>query len=232
MRPYDTEPPNTKLRATQICRSAQQPTKEPQLSKRGAWRLAIVVGTLFPTASLMITVRLELVERGSFDVHQVLQWRSKPESSTAGPVGPSASGDRACTLTSNDEAQVHAAPRTKVLSDADRTRYLNAGQSATFGPGGSHIETVGREEVERRFTWAKKVLYFDGTLADAVAEFNRYNVRKLEIDSDSLKSMHIAGRFEASDPGSFVEALSRLGIAHSVVPQDAPVDVPIRLSEK
>ena len=119
MRPYDTEPPNTKLRATQICRSAQQPTKEPQLSKRGAWRLAIAVGTLFPTASLMITVRLELVERGSFDVHQVLQWRSKPESSTAGPVGPSASGDRACTRAARALARLRSRALGSVARPGD-----------------------------------------------------------------------------------------------------------------
>lgn len=136
--------------------------------------------------------------------------------------------NRACAMTSESKDAL----RRHGSSESEWTRRLSAGQSATFGPDGVTIGTVSREEVERRFSLDRKVLYLNGTLSEAVAEFNQHNVRKFQIVSDNLKQMRIAGRFEVTDPENFIEALSHLGITHSIVAPDAPVDIPVLLSER
>ena len=67
----------------------------------------------------------------------------------------------------------------------------------------------------RRLAWQAGELSFQGeTLADAVAEFNRYNHRKLRIGDSSIAILQIGGNFQDSDVDSFIAALQRsFGIA-------------------
>jgi transmembrane sensor len=44
-------------------------------------------------------------------------------------------------------------------------------------------------------------------LADAVAEFNRYNVRKIVIEDESVASIRISGKFRATQFEAFVRLL-------------------------
>jgi len=54
-------------------------------------------------------------------------------------------------------------------------------------------------------------LWFDRvTLAEAVAEFNRYNHRQLVIEDPAIAGLHISGTFDATDTDSFVEALKNV----------------------
>jgi transmembrane sensor len=50
------------------------------------------------------------------------------------------------------------------------------------------------------------------TLAEAVAEFNRYNRRQMVVDDPRIATLHIGGVFDATDLNSFVEALRTFGI--------------------
>jgi len=113
------------------------------------------------------------------------------------------------TIAGTSKPQVHSAAHPKSLSAEDWTLHLDAGESAIFRPDGVTVEPVTHEEVERRFAWARKILYIDGALSDAVAEFNQYSVRKIQIANDRLKHMRISGCFEVTDQGSFIEALSQ-----------------------
>ena len=51
------------------------------------------------------------------------------------------------------------------------------------------------------------MLVFDGTLADAVAEFNRYNTRQLLVVDPALANTRVGGRYKATDPDSFAKYL-------------------------
>lgn len=63
-------------------------------------------------------------------------------------------------------------------------------------------------EVEETLSWRAGYLVFNETpLLDVVAEFNRYNVRKIVVDSDSLPAIRLSGRFEARQNEAFIRLL-------------------------
>lgn len=87
---------------------------------------------------------------------------------------------------------------------------ISAGESAVATSGRLIVRDVLPEEVDRRLAWERRELSFQGeTLQMAVAEFNRFNSRKLVIDDSSIQSLHIGGNFQALDIESFVLALER-----------------------
>jgi transmembrane sensor len=63
--------------------------------------------------------------------------------------------------------------------------------------------------------WTQHRLVFDGaSLAEAVAEFNRYNARQMIIADPSLAGYHIRGKFDARDPDRLLQFLrARFGVA-------------------
>lgn len=63
--------------------------------------------------------------------------------------------------------------------------------------------------VEQLLSWRQGYLSFDKTtLADAVAEFNRYNRRKLVIADPSIAAVRIGGRFRATNVDGFLRLIS------------------------
>jgi transmembrane sensor len=59
--------------------------------------------------------------------------------------------------------------------------------------------------VEDALSWRKGYLVFRGkTLADAVAEFNRYNTRKILIEDPSIASIRIGGTFQPNHTEGFL----------------------------
>lgn len=53
--------------------------------------------------------------------------------------------------------------------------------------------------------WTRRELVFEFTpLADAAAEFNRYNERRLIVEGEQLRSFKISAIFRSTDPGSLV----------------------------
>jgi len=85
---------------------------------------------------------------------------------------------------------------------------LNAGETAMVKAGRMRVEAVRGENVTRKLSWTEGRLWFDRTtLAEAVAEFNRYNRRQLTITDPKIAGLRIGGGFESTDPESFVAAL-------------------------
>ncbi len=92
---------------------------------------------------------------------------------------------------------------------AGEATLLTAGEAANAGRDTLQVRSVQPEEVTRRLAWAAERLYFSGeTLADAVAQFNRYTTRKLVIDDPTLGQLRIGGNFRATDADAFVQALA------------------------
>ena len=91
-----------------------------------------------------------------------------------------------------------------------------AGPSTTIGVGdtavaeGASTIVASRslEQVERAMSWRQGMLTFDNaTLAEAAAEFNRYNARKIEILDEQAAQTRIGGTFEANNVDAFARLL-------------------------
>ncbi|HEX6859971.1 MAG TPA: FecR domain-containing protein [Caulobacteraceae bacterium] len=66
------------------------------------------------------------------------------------------------------------------------------------------------ERVENELSWRDGMLVFDrSTLSDAVAEFNRYNRRKLVVEGDAAADVRIGGSFEADNIDAFARLLEK-----------------------
>ena len=66
-------------------------------------------------------------------------------------------------------------------------------------------------DLERVKAWTQRRLVFeDQALAEVAAEFNRYNRRRILIESDGLRAQQITGVFQANDADSFLAFISAI----------------------
>ncbi|HTO42364.1 MAG TPA: FecR domain-containing protein [Rhizomicrobium sp.] len=62
------------------------------------------------------------------------------------------------------------------------------------------------QDLSNQLGWRRGVIVFQHTtLADAAAEFNRYNPNKIVIGDDAVAALKIGGTFPSEDPESFAE---------------------------
>ncbi len=93
---------------------------------------------------------------------------------------------------------------------------LDGGQTVTVGgrsrqPTFHKAVTLSPHELKRRLSWQDGELWFEGeTLAEAVAEFNRYNEKQLVIEDPTIANLLLGGRFQAQDVDAFVATLGQL----------------------
>lgn len=88
------------------------------------------------------------------------------------------------------------------------------GSAAVILTAGSVAQTANTEvlvheaagaEVSELLSWRTGYIVFrDISLADAVAEFNRYNVRKIVIADPAVAGIHIGGNFRANNADAFL----------------------------
>lgn len=95
---------------------------------------------------------------------------------------------------------------------------LEAGQTANVRANKVHVEKSSVAEITRTLSWAKTLLYLDGTLAQAVAEFNQHNRRQLVIEDPALQVIKVAGLFDWSQPEEFAESLQDQGVGYRLMP--------------
>lgn len=85
-----------------------------------------------------------------------------------------------------------------------------AGESAFATTARVTIQHPPPAQISSSLAWERRELIFQGeSLGQAVAEFNRYNGRRLVIEDPSIDSLQIGGKFEALDVASFTAALQR-----------------------
>jgi len=87
-----------------------------------------------------------------------------------------------------------------------------AGSRAFVAPDRAIVPVVAaNEDIDRALSWRTGQLVFDGdTVAEAVAEFNRYNVRKIEVNDAALGGQKMIGRFRTNEPDAFARAVATL----------------------
>lgn len=86
-----------------------------------------------------------------------------------------------------------------------------AGETCTLSASGDvrHEENQA-QRIARELAWREgKVAFAGETLAEAVAELNRYNKHKVEIADPEVAGIHVGGYFRATDPAGFARALEK-----------------------
>jgi len=103
---------------------------------------------------------------------------------------------------------------TWVVGDEGRAIRVAAGSKAFVPEYEPPKLTTGAAEVERSLAWRDGQIALEGeTLANAAAQFNRYNKEKIVIADLSVANERLVGQFRATDPRAFVDAVSTtLGI--------------------
>jgi transmembrane sensor len=96
------------------------------------------------------------------------------------------------------------------VSAAPATESLGAGQEAQVTPDGT-IQHNAKANVMKTVAWRERRLIFDDApLEDMVYEFNRYSrTIRLTLDGVPSGSHHYNGIFDAADPDSLAELLSK-----------------------
>ena len=72
----------------------------------------------------------------------------------------------------------------------------------------NHVEVSREAEIEKEISWREGLIIFeDESLADAVAEVNRYVRNPIVLQDERLRQIRVSGAFRAGETAAFVEAL-------------------------
>jgi transmembrane sensor len=95
----------------------------------------------------------------------------------------------------------------------EHSALLSAGEIAELTNTAVALKNEDVLKIEDALSWRTGYLTFDDvTLADAVAELNRYNTQKLYIEDPALAEIRISGKFRATNSSDFIHLL-RTGFA-------------------
>ncbi|KAF1699166.1 histidine kinase [Pseudoxanthomonas jiangsuensis] len=87
---------------------------------------------------------------------------------------------------------------------------LTAGSVATAGRDGLLVRALAAGEAERLLEWRQGFLAFDDApLAEAAAEFNRFNARRLELADPAVAGLRVGGNFRWDNLDGFVGLLEQ-----------------------
>jgi transmembrane sensor len=86
---------------------------------------------------------------------------------------------------------------------------LGAGCKTVLVPGSSPQVVEAAQDITRALSWRNGQIALAGeSLAEAAAEFNRYNARRILIDDAALSQRRFVGLFQTNDPDGFVAAVA------------------------
>lgn len=90
----------------------------------------------------------------------------------------------------------------------DKLVTLSAGSIARASDAGVLIQEKTVPEVEGYLSWRTGHLIFrDVALTDAIAEFNRYNTRKIVIEDPAVAAIRVSGKFRSTQFEAFVRLM-------------------------
>lgn len=88
------------------------------------------------------------------------------------------------------------------------SELLTAGEVAHTANAAVLVQKRTVQEAEDALSWRRGYLIFDETLlVDAVAEFNRYTSRTIQVEGPKLASLRISGKFRATNADDFIHVL-------------------------
>jgi transmembrane sensor len=86
-----------------------------------------------------------------------------------------------------------------------------AGEKALVVQGQPPQSVAATAEIEHALAWRYgQISLFGETLAEAAAEFNRHNTRKIVVSDPALGAEKVVGGFNADDPEGFARAAARM----------------------
>jgi transmembrane sensor len=98
---------------------------------------------------------------------------------------------------------------TWTVGEEERRIHVAAGSQAYVAAYEPPKVVQASADVERSLAWREGQIVLEGeTLDDAVAQFNRYNARKLVISDPGLAAEKLVGQFRATDPQTFAAAVA------------------------
>jgi transmembrane sensor len=111
----------------------------------------------------------------------------------------------------------------EVRSLHPHSAQVSAGSVALAGSGSIAVEERSMPQVAELLSWrAGFIVFHETTLAEAVAEFNRYNTTQVELQDPALAQLRISGNFRATNIDSFTQLLEG-GYLVSVERQDGRI---------
>ena len=106
----------------------------------------------------------------------------------------------------NAEAPGSVSPPAR---DSTESVHLNPGEALVAT--GKQVVRTAAEDQERLLKWRDGLIEFDNTsLADAVAEFNRYSAQTITIEDPKIATLPISGVFRTNSQRKFLEAVTSL----------------------
>jgi transmembrane sensor len=106
----------------------------------------------------------------------------------------------------NAEPGGAAAPPAR---DSTESIHLNPGEALVATD--KQVVRTAMEDQQRLLKWRDGLIEFDNTsLADAVAEFNRYSSQTISIDDPQIAKLPISGVFRTNSQRKFLEAVTSL----------------------
>jgi transmembrane sensor len=98
---------------------------------------------------------------------------------------------------------------TWTVGEEERRVRVEAGSKAYVAEYEPPKSIQASADIERSLAWREGQIVLEGeTLDDAVAQFNRYNARKLVISDASLAEEKLVGQFRATEPLTFADAVA------------------------
>lgn len=99
-------------------------------------------------------------------------------------------------------------PTARQGSHDDKLLTLSAGSIARASDAGVLVQETTLLEIESYLSWRTGHLIFrDTALADAIAEFNRYNTRKIVIEDPAVAAIRVSGKFRSTQFEAFVRLM-------------------------
>lgn len=146
---------------------------------------------------------------------QVAKDRARPFIVEAGEARVKAVGTAFSVRRTEDGADVQVTEGVVEVwnvGDEAKVRRVVAGARAVVSDrAGSMPIVVANDEIERTLSWRNGELIFDGdTVAEAAAEFNRYNTVQIEVADPGLAGEKMIGRFRTNEPDAFARAAGSL----------------------
>lgn len=116
---------------------------------------------------------------------------------------------------------VYPSSADRRLATVRRVR-LTPGRSASIQPSRVVLSPFDADDAPRLLAWMNGLAVFEReTLADAVADLNRYNRQQIVIGDGSIKRLRVGGAYRTTDPQGFARALEKaLGIKAVEIPPD------------
>lgn len=91
-----------------------------------------------------------------------------------------------------------------------RVMRLPAGSVVLVGKSGVSVQSIPVDKAEEYLSWRNGFVVFrDTSLADAVAEFNRYSAQKLVVGDAQTAAIRVGGHFRLSNTEAFVRLLEQ-----------------------